>query len=476
MQRTSCLMTRMRVVIAGAGVCGTSAAMQIARRVRRKGGEVILVDPTPPLSKTSQVSTECYRNFFMDRALTPFMQRSIDIIEEMDQMYDSVSLSRRGYHFLSESDRGGEALRRFGELASAYGAGDCREHSSTNTYQPFPRTGWRGCGDGFDLITGSENIQRIHPFVSPRATTLLHVRRAGWLSAQGLGMAYLADAKLGGTTRFIAGVVAGADLSTNREINRVRVATNDGRTLDLECDIFINAAGPWMQVVQDNVLGGAAGRLPLQNEVHSKVIFRDTLEAVPQDTCPFLIWRDSVELEWEDPESLDALDDTDEGGIVNAREWRHLQPGGQHIRPAGNGWVLMLWEHVHRHIRVPDDPPPVNQFLLEAYPELCLMGLRVMVPALNEYTEIGRDTYIDGGYYSITPDARPLIGPYHSPNYLLLGGMNGWGIMASAAAGELIAQYVAEEDLPAYAPCMTVPRFSPRDDPPIDLLDESVSE
>src|SRR5437773_33744 len=48
------------VVICGAGIAGIAAAYHLA--VRRGVPGVVLVDEGPPLSLTSDKSTECYRN------------------------------------------------------------------------------------------------------------------------------------------------------------------------------------------------------------------------------------------------------------------------------------------------------------------------------------------------------------------------------------------------------------------------------
>lgn len=73
---------------------------------------------------------------------------------------------------------------------------------------------------------------------------------------------------------------------------------------------------------------------------------------------------------------------------------------------------------------------------------------------------------MDGGYYCKTLDNRPLIGPYSSIKgyfisgkifiiniflFLNQGGFSGFGVMGSAAGGELIASHILEQSLPTYA-------------------------
>ncbi|MFQ5419986.1 MAG: FAD-dependent oxidoreductase, partial [Anaerolineae bacterium] len=48
------------IIICGAGIAGVSAAYHLA--VRHGIGNIWLVDDRPPLTLTSDKSTECYRN------------------------------------------------------------------------------------------------------------------------------------------------------------------------------------------------------------------------------------------------------------------------------------------------------------------------------------------------------------------------------------------------------------------------------
>ncbi|EOD39821.1 hypothetical protein EMIHUDRAFT_108817 [Emiliania huxleyi CCMP1516] len=91
-------------VVCGAGIAGVSCAHYLAR----SGASVLLVDSRPPLSHTSSLSTECYRNFFPGSVpLTAFMQRSVDLLEARAAECDNAfGLNRRGYWFLSASEEG----------------------------------------------------------------------------------------------------------------------------------------------------------------------------------------------------------------------------------------------------------------------------------------------------------------------------------------------------------------------------------
>ncbi|MEM7259235.1 MAG: FAD-dependent oxidoreductase, partial [Pseudomonadota bacterium] len=60
------------VVIVGAGIAGIAAAHALAAA---NAGRIALIDNAPPLSLTSDKSTECYRNFWPgpDNAMADFI-------------------------------------------------------------------------------------------------------------------------------------------------------------------------------------------------------------------------------------------------------------------------------------------------------------------------------------------------------------------------------------------------------------------
>ena len=88
------------VVVCGAGIAGVAAAYHLA--VRHGVRRVALVDERPPLSLTSDKSTEAYRNFWPgpDDAMVRFMNRSIDLLEDLAEASGNVfRMNRRGYVF-----------------------------------------------------------------------------------------------------------------------------------------------------------------------------------------------------------------------------------------------------------------------------------------------------------------------------------------------------------------------------------------
>ncbi|MFZ0014419.1 MAG: FAD-dependent oxidoreductase, partial [Acidimicrobiia bacterium] len=90
------------VVVIGAGISGISAGYHLA--IRHGITDVTLVDPRPPLTLTSDKSTECYRNWWPNEPMVALMNRSIDIFEELAVETD-FGFNRSGYLFVTGDGR-----------------------------------------------------------------------------------------------------------------------------------------------------------------------------------------------------------------------------------------------------------------------------------------------------------------------------------------------------------------------------------
>ncbi|MBT8211925.1 MAG: FAD-binding oxidoreductase, partial [Acidimicrobiia bacterium] len=184
------------VVIAGAGIAGLATAFHLTAM---GAGRVVVCDPRPPLSLTSDKSTECYRNWWPgpDDTMVMFMNRSIDLLEEWSAASDDVfNLSRRGYLYLTaDASELGRMATQAEEIA-ALGAGELRIHrSGVGGYLPSSPDLRKGGPGGADLFMNGEAVRSVFPYVSDAVIGALHARRAGWVSAQQLGMWLLEEAK-----------------------------------------------------------------------------------------------------------------------------------------------------------------------------------------------------------------------------------------------------------------------------------------
>jgi choline dehydrogenase-like flavoprotein len=145
------------VVVCGAGIAGVAAAYHLAARhgVRR----VVLVDERPPLSLTSDKSTEAYRNFWPgpDDAMVRFMNRSIDLLEELAGASDNVfRMNRRGYVFGTAEPARAAELRAMAKVVADWGAGPLRIHDGrpeAAAYPPPSAGDWHAQPAGIDLLT-----------------------------------------------------------------------------------------------------------------------------------------------------------------------------------------------------------------------------------------------------------------------------------------------------------------------------------
>jgi glycine/D-amino acid oxidase-like deaminating enzyme len=446
------------VLICGAGIAGVSAAYHLA--VRQGVTDISLVDDRSPLTLTSDKSTEAYRNWWPGPGdtMVRFMNRSIDILEELAELSDNYfHLNRRGYAFLTADPAKAELYRASAIESSQLGAGELRIHRGLADDPPFPShvpEGYAPELGGADLVLDPALIRHRFPFVADNAVAMLHPRRCGWLSAQQLGMWLLDQAKQRGA-RLVNGRVVAVD-TTGGRVNRVTVEAG-GIEHQIETRVFINAAGPLVDKV---------GRLldidiPVFNELHGKVAINDPLGIVPRD-APLMIWSDPVILPWEDEEreELAASEDT--------RWLTESFPAGVHFRPEGGPGaqtLLLLWTYDIK----PQEAIWPYHFEPE-YAEVVVRGLTRMVPGLAAYAgKIGRP-YVDGGYYCKTQENRPLIGPLPVEGAYIFGALSGYGIMASQAGADLLTAHITGSGLPDYAPAFALSRY---DDPEYrKLLDE----
>ena len=85
-----------KIVIGGAGIAGIAAAYYLA--VEHGQDDVVIVEMSNPLSLTSDKSSEAYRNWWPgpDRAMTAFMNRSIDLISARSPATVCAAKTRTG--------------------------------------------------------------------------------------------------------------------------------------------------------------------------------------------------------------------------------------------------------------------------------------------------------------------------------------------------------------------------------------------
>jgi glycine/D-amino acid oxidase-like deaminating enzyme len=388
------------IIIAGAGMAGVAAAHQLA--VRADVSRIVLVDPRDPLSLTSSKGTEAYRNYWPgpDDTMARFMDRSIDLLEELDRdSRQAFELNRRGYAFLTADAAEAERLSTFAEAMV-----DRQAHAGPTT----------------EFVGDPRTILERYPFINDRVRAMLHVRRAGFMNAAKLGQHLLERACARGI-EVIRDEVTGLVVENGRLVGATLAS---GSRID--APVFVLAAGPLLPEWTDRLHLD----VPIVNELHGKISFEDDDAVIPRDV-PLMIWNDAVDL-----------------GSLG------MFPPAVHFRPRGAQSVLGIWTYDTRLER-PAFPP----VFAHDYGEIVMRGLAVMIPELDKYVQRRVRVIVDGGYYCKAPDNRPLIGPTSIDGVFVLGALSGYGIMGSQAAADLLATYILDYPRPDYAPAFHPARF-----------------
>lgn len=461
--------TKAEIVICGAGIAGVTAAYHLV--VRHGVRNVVLVDERPPLSLTSAYGTEAYRNWWSESSMFRFMNRSIDLMEELAwESGNAFRMNRRGYVFLTGNPDRVPELKKEAEEVSSLGGGALRVHRDGGSYVPsrpeglarpegLERTeelvqpeglarlerlarpkGLEPDLAGADLVLDRVAIRKTFPFISEDTVAMLHVRRCGWMDVPSLGR-WMLDRIASGGGRLVQDRITDVDTRNNR-VTGARLSS--GSTI--ETNKILLAAGP---------LARDAGRMlgmdvPVFMELHGKVIVEDRAGVLPPE-APMLIWTDQVELVWDDDERRRLSADP------ATRYLTKPFPAGLHVRPRfrdGKQTFLGIWTY--------DTAPREAEYPLAfdpAYPTIVLRGLARMIPGMKAYFEGAEALPVDGGYYCKTPDNRPLIGPLPVEGAYIAGALSGYGVMGSQAAGELVAAHVTGGELPAYAKAFASDRF-----------------
>jgi glycine/D-amino acid oxidase-like deaminating enzyme len=446
------------VVICGAGIAGIAAAYHLA--VKHGVEKVVLVDERSPLSLTSDKSTECYRNWWPGPgdAMVSLMNRSIDIMEALAHETGNVfHLNRRGYLFVTSDPARIPIFRQVAEEAAALGAGGLRYHTGQPddpAYIPAPANGFEDQPTGADVILDPDLIRQQFPYLSERTLAAVHARRAGWFSAQQLGMKMLEKARERGT-KLLEARVEGIHKDGGR-VQAVRLSSKSG-PLTISTRRFVNAAGPFLKEV-GHMIGVD---LPVFFECHVKVAINDHLGAVPRE-APLVIWTDSQYLPWSASERAELAASEETKWLVGEF------PEGVHARPEGasdSNILLILWTYDTQPVE-PIFPITTDPF----YPEIVLRGLATAIPGLSAYFDRMPKPALDGGYYTKTQENRPLIGPLPVEGAYVIGAHSGFGLMAAPASGELLAAHITGGELPHYAPAFALERY---EDPDYQLLLEN---
>ena len=430
------------IAVIGAGIIGISVAYYLVRNHGVRS--IALVDPRDPMSLTSAQSGENYRNWWPHPVMTTFTDHSISLMEEIDRESGGrLNMARGGYALVTRRFRPEDLIA---DLQRGYGATPGRiriREGGTTDYRPPLRAPWSEAPDGVDVLLDRDLIRRTFPVYATDIATVIHIRRAGSISAQQLGQ-YMLEAIRAAGGRLVRGevkaVAVGAPFVLEVEADSRRTQLRAGRV--------INAAGPFLRDV-----GAMLGeKIPVKCVYQQKISFQDEQGAVPRD-MPFSIDLDDQALAWsdEDRELLAAdpatrhLTETIKGGV-------HCRPDG----PVEGNWIKLGWACNERasdpHGEEPIDPQ---------FPDTVLRGASRLNPRLAAYIgRLPRGAHHYGGYYTMTEENWPLIGPMRAPGAFIAGALSGYGSMAACATGAICAAWVAGAPIPDYARSLSAHRYT----------------
>jgi glycine/D-amino acid oxidase-like deaminating enzyme len=102
-----------------------------------------------------------------------------------------------------------------------------------------------------------------------------------------------------------------------------------------------------------------------------------------------------------------------------------------------------------------------NEPLMDSqFPEIVMRAASRLNPSLKAYTDSFPTRYAHyGGYYPMTRENWPLIGPLAVAGAYVVGALSGFGSMAACAAGAIGAAWVTGKDLPKYAQHLSLARY-----------------
>ena len=432
------------VAVIGAGSVGIAVAYYLV--VQHGVSSLALIDSGDPMALTSAQSGENYRNWWPHPAMTAFTDHSIDLLEDIArESGNRIHMTRRGYLLVTRRPNPADLLdelhRGYGD--SAQGKIRIHEGGAASPYQPPDSPDWQTAPDGVDVLLDRELIRSKFPSLAPDVASALHIRRAGDISGQQLGQLMIEAMRARGIKLRRGKVVA-----IEKDAGFTITLDDPAGRATLRADRMVNAAGPYF-----GGIGAMLGESPAGSFVYQeKSAFEDREAAIPRP-LPFTIDLDGQELAWT-PQEREIL--------ASEPEAAHLlspMPGGIHRRPEGGDggrWIKLGWAY-NTAPGDPDCADPIDP----NFPDVVLRGASRLTPGLQAYIgRLPRGARHYGGYYTMTPENWPLIGPMRTPGAYMAGALSGFGTMAAAATGSLCAGWMSGSALPDYARSFTLDRYA----------------
>ena len=439
---------RVEVAIVGAGIAGIATAYYLCTRYGKKS--VAIIDHRQPMSFTSAQSGDNYRDWWPHPTMVAFTDRSIDLMEQIACETSNVfGMNRHGYLLATRQqnidDLVSDLYRGYGDRAHELVR--VRDKSSMSTYSESLSAIWKSVPNGVDVLTDGESIKKLFPAISGDIRNVIHVRRAGDISSQQLAVYMLQRIRESGGRR-VAGRLHNVVFGDGFQLDIETSAGNESIT----GDYFVNAAGPFARTVATMI----GVELPINNFFQQKIAFVDSCGAVPRD-LPFTVDIDEACLAWSDDDRELLASEPDFAWLTQTL------PGGKHCRPDGNEhgrWVKLGWAY-NTDASEPQEQLANERKLDERFPEIVIRGASSLIPSLAEYIDRPPARFSHyGGYYTMTEENWPLIGPMGADGAYMVCALSGFGSMAACAAGADCAAWICGGDLPDYSRDLSLERYS----------------
>ena len=433
-----------QITIIGAGIIGIWAAYYLAKN--HKLSNIVLIDRNNPMSLTSAASGENYRNWWPQPEMFAFINRSIDLMEDIARKTKNrINITRRGYALATRHKDIDEFINKLKAGMNGLEERLLRYQTNLNSdsYRKSITNNWESTPNGVDVIQNRQLIGDAFPNYTEGVETVIHIRRGGYIDSQQLGQIMIEYLREVGV-EFEFGNVLSIQKSNGyvveyKSVDRVRTVYSD---------IIVNAAGPFAKDVA-KMLGV---ELDLFNIYQQKIAFEDNQHLIPRD-LPFSIDLDPQFLDWSSDEKDLLSEDEKTSWLVDC------MPNATHCRPDGGiigNWVKLGWAYN----RTPDFDCK-TQKTDTSFPEVVLRGASRLQPSLKAYYGNLPSRRIHfGGWYNMTNEIWPLIGPMQMEGAYMNCAMSGFGTMASCAAGELCATWIAAASLPSYADGFSLKRYN----------------
>lgn len=429
------------VAVIGAGNVGIATAYYLVKEQNIK--RVALIDARDPMSLTSAQSGENYRNWWPHPTMTAFTDHSIRLMEQIDVTSGGrLNMTRGGYALVTRRERPEDLIE---DLYRGYG--DAPEKirirdRATSDYALSARAPWTSAPDGVDVLLDAELIRKAFPMYATDVRSIIHIRRAGSISAQQMGQFMLEEIRAAGGTLLRAELIG----LTKGQPFELTLRSDQG-TRSVRADRIVNAAGPFLRDVGNMLEEDVAVTTVYQQ----KIAFQDREGAITR-AMPFTIDLDGQTLAWSDEDREILASDP------MTRKLIEPMPGGIHCRPDGavdGNWLKLGWAYNHTASDPHGEEPVDPQF-----PDSVLRAASRLHPKLGAYIgRLPRGAHHYGGYYTMTEENWPLIGPMKTEGAFIAGALSGYGSMASCATGSLCAAWVAGKAVPSYATSLSSARY-----------------